>query len=809
MKFTRTAIFISVALVANIAQIKNADAQDNESKEVEKEEKVEKVEKVEKIIVTGQKFDRRLQEIPTSVAVLTNKQMENLNILDFDDALSAVPNVAMEPGTGNFQIRGINAFGVSGGGNSFLASMYLDGAPLPPNMIDGDLSTWDLQQIEVLRGPQSTLQGRNALAGAIVINTVEPQYEWGGKARIIMGQDGRQDLAIAGGGGFADEQIAIRISAEDRQHDGFNTNRFLNVKSDPNEDSTYRFKAKITPNALPDLQVNFTYTQNKNEAGTGIVQDVATEFAFNVDVPVPPYRTINQDTAAFNRNDNNIYNLAADYDINSVWTFTSATTYSSNQFYRERDGDQTPEPRIKNISDTTSDTFSQELRATFDYDNFKGIFGLFYSTYELENDNFGATLLSMENIGARDSVIGLLIQNGLPPAFAAAQADQVLGFYGNFFPVAISINTNVNRNVTNTALFTDMTYKISDSVEVFGGLRFDKEKQDNESMNSYIIDGRDQFPNPANFAENPLLAQLVGGINGLFDAQAAQASQNEPLTDASFNEVLPKIGLSYLATADMSVNLMYQKGYRSGGVGTNIAQGKTFTYDKEYSHNYELSYRSVWFDGDLTANANLFFVDWQDQQVDTQLSPNVFDIETQNAGESSIRGFELELMYRVTNSLTVNAGYGYAETNFETFLTNTDNPNRITRDLSGLEFADSSRITSNFAIQYANEGVVASLNANYKSKSRRLLNPWLNSTEIPGDIDEEVFFDPKNDDRWLVNARVGYNWGKYGVFLTAENLLDAEYKTFANATRRAAVDSLGTINLGQPRQIAVQFSAAF
>lgn len=800
MKFTKTAICISVALAANTVQIKNAGAQDNKSKEVEK---------VEKIVVTGQKFDRTLQETPTSVAVLTNKQIENLNILDFDDALSAVPNVTMEPGSSSFHIRGINAFGVSGGGNSFLASVYLDGAPLPPSMIDGDLTTWDMQQIEVLRGPQSTLQGRNALAGAIVINTAEPQYEWGGKVRIIMGQNGRQDLAIVGGGGFADDQIAVRLSAEDRQHGGFNTNRFLNVKSDPNEDSTYRFKAKFTPNALPDLQVNFTYIKNKNEAGTGIVQNVVTEFPFNADIPVPPYRTINQDTAAFNRNDNNIYNLVADYSAGTMWTITNATTYSSNQFYRERDGDQTPEPQIKNISDTKSDTFSQELRATFEYDKVKGIFGIFYSTYELENDNFGATLLSMESIGARESVIGLLNQNGLPPEFAVAQADQVLGFYGDVFPVSINVDTNVNRNITNTALFIDMTYKISDSMEVFGGLRFDKEKQDNESINSYIIDGRDQFPNPVNFAENPLLAQLVGGINGLFDAQAAQASQNEPLTDASFNEVLPKIGVSYLATPDMNVNLMYQKGYRSGGVGSNIAQGTTFTYDKEYSHNYEISYRSVWLDGDITANANIFFVDWQDQQVDTQLSPSVFDVETQNAGESSIRGLEVELTYRMTNSLTVNAGYGYAKTNFETFLTNTDNPNRLTRDLSGLEFADSSRITSNFAIQYANEGVVASLDANYKTKSRSLINPWLNSTEIPGDIDEEVFYDPKSDDRWLVNARVGYSCGKYGAFLTAENLFDAEYATYANAIRRASVDSPGIINLGQPRQIAVQFSAAF
>lgn len=110
-------------------------------------------ESVEKIVVTGQKIDRSLQDTANSVAVLTSSDIEKLSVQNVADIYNLVPNISGDFNQG-FTIRGINAFNVSGGGNSFLTSMYLDGAPLPYRVVrSGALSVWDLAQVEVFRGP--------------------------------------------------------------------------------------------------------------------------------------------------------------------------------------------------------------------------------------------------------------------------------------------------------------------------------------------------------------------------------------------------------------------------------------------------------------------------------------------------------------------------------------------------------------------------------------------------------------------------------------------------------------------------------
>ena len=115
-------------------------------------------EAMETIVVTGQKIDRSLKDTPNSVAVITSNEIEKLNVQNIADIYNVIPNVSGDFNQG-FTIRGINAFNVSGGGNSFLTSMYLDGAPLPYRVVrSGALSVWDLSQVEVFRGPQSTLQ---------------------------------------------------------------------------------------------------------------------------------------------------------------------------------------------------------------------------------------------------------------------------------------------------------------------------------------------------------------------------------------------------------------------------------------------------------------------------------------------------------------------------------------------------------------------------------------------------------------------------------------------------------------------------
>ena len=132
---------------------------------------------IEEILVTGQKVSRSLQDTTDSVAVMSSEMMDDQVVLSMDDVLQQTANVSVQPGR-SFTIRGIDAFTVSGdgGGNGGLASVYLDNAPLPYRMVQkSGFSTWDIRQVEVLRGPQSTLQGRNSLAGAIV---AQFPYQW-------------------------------------------------------------------------------------------------------------------------------------------------------------------------------------------------------------------------------------------------------------------------------------------------------------------------------------------------------------------------------------------------------------------------------------------------------------------------------------------------------------------------------------------------------------------------------------------------------------------------------------------------------
>jgi len=215
MKITKLASALSLAFSAVSAQAVADEVFDDN------------VESIETIVVTGQKIDRSLKETPNSVAVLTAAEMNKQNIQQVSDIYAVIPNLAGDF-TKGFSVRGVAQDSVSGGGNSYLVSMYLDGAPLPYRVVqNGGTSIWDLSQVEVFRGPQSTLQGRNALAGAIMLRSQDPSYEWNGKTRVKVGEYGQQEIAFAGGGAIIDDMLAFRIAAEDTQYDGdiYNTTR--------------------------------------------------------------------------------------------------------------------------------------------------------------------------------------------------------------------------------------------------------------------------------------------------------------------------------------------------------------------------------------------------------------------------------------------------------------------------------------------------------------------------------------------------------------------------------------------------------
>ena len=123
---------------------------------------------------------------------------------------------------------------------------------------------------------------------------------------------------------------------------------------------------------------------------------------------------------------------------------------------------------------------------------------------------------------------------------------------------------------------------------------------------------------------------------------SCQAGASAPTDSRDFEAFLPKLGLTYNWTDDLSTSAIVQRGYRSGGSTVNIARSTVVPYDPEYTWNYEFSLRSLWLDGDLSVNANAYYIDWTDQQVWVNLGLNDFDTQTENAGSSHLYGFEVE-----------------------------------------------------------------------------------------------------------------------------------------------------------------------
>ena len=138
---------------------------------------------VDEVVVTGEKFERTLQETTTSVAVTTARRIEQESIVSLQDIYNRTANVSETYGSAGFTIRGVSVSGVSGAGDAPLTTVYVDGAPLPSGILfNGPTDVWDMQQVEILRGPQSTLQGLNALAGAVVLRSRDPGPAWDGAA---------------------------------------------------------------------------------------------------------------------------------------------------------------------------------------------------------------------------------------------------------------------------------------------------------------------------------------------------------------------------------------------------------------------------------------------------------------------------------------------------------------------------------------------------------------------------------------------------------------------------------------------------
>lgn len=722
---------------------------------------------LEAIIVTGEKIDRSLQETTTSVSVTTAAKIEAENIVSLSDIINRTANMSETYGSAGFTIRGINNNNVSGGGASGLATVFVDGAALPEGILfNSPADMWDISQVEVLRGPQSTLQGRNSLAGAIIIRSQDPTDDWSAKARAQLTDTNDRTLAVAGGGPIIDGELGIRIAYEDRQSDGLVYNPTQRTDDNPLDAQTLRTKLMWTPAAMPELTARLGWTHGERKSGY--------MYAYSR-TDVPDYYDNRFDFSDYpNSSDitSDIVNLELDYELSDTLTLSGVTSWSQFEKLASYDGDYGPDPISWGDHDQDSEALTQEVRLAYDGDRLKGLVGAYYS----DRDDV-ALLASLTNVNTPvETITGLLLLNGLDPVTAAS----IAGFYATQLPVIpVDYASDAETNIRTTALFTDFSYDLTDRLSLVGGLRYDRENNELDLVQNAVFAGT--YPNPDNFgAPGSPLWTAIYGINMGVQGFVAQAAGSAPPQERTFEAWLPKAGLTYRWSDDINTSFVIQRGYRSGGSMVNVARSTMVPYDSEYTWNYEGSLRSSWLEGALTLNANVYYVDWTDQQVLVELGLNDYDYQTINAGKSHLYGGELEASYRPQDNFDLYASLGYTKTEFDEFEVTVG---ETYGDLSGSEFAYAPHWTFAAGGNYRwNNGFLGNVNLNYRSES-------YSSTGI-GQEDSLV------DARVLVNGRFGYEADHWGAFLFVNNAFDEKYMQYNQDTTNRAI-------LGAPRVVGI------
>ncbi|MEO1613316.1 MAG: TonB-dependent receptor, partial [Pseudomonadota bacterium] len=311
------------------------------------------------------------------------------------------------------------------------------------------------------------------------------------------------------------------------------------------------------------------------------------------------------------------------------------------------------------------------------------------------------------------------------------------------------------------ALFGEVEYRLIPEVGLIAGGRFDHETIDFTATQTAS-------------SPDPFVNSLVGGLN----------ATNQ--TTVSSNVFLPKVGIVYDATDDLSFGFTVQRGYRSGGARINLGAGNVSEFGPEKTWNYEASVRSQWFDRRLTINANAFYTDWTNQQVDIAgPSGTRLDTVTVNAGRSELFGGELEIFASPTDNLDLFASAAYVETEFKRFVTDGV-------DLSGNEFPLAPKFTAAIGATYNfDNGFFVGADANYQDES------FFDAANTPG---------LKIEDRFLVNARVGYREDNWEIFAYARNLFDESYFTSVGDD---GTGNIGRVRTGEPLTLGLVANVRF
>ena len=716
--------------------------------------------------MTSTRRESNVNDLSLAITAFSGNNLQNLGVIDARDLQNLVPGLNIQKGAFNVSSPQISIRGV---GNTFFngnavatVGIYLDEVYLNSTVGHG-LHLYDLDRVEVLRGPQGTLYGGNATGGAISFVSRKPQVgeELSGNFRATIGSFGEQRFEGAVGLSISDN-TAVRFSATSNASDGTRDNLFLQQDSQFFETFAWRAQLLFEPSDTVSLLIRAHQADNKSDgpqyeivgrqdptlsqtwgfpAGRICADDLIATGAcagwggYVDSVSSPGFHDGQVDREGADDVDVSGADVTIRYDIGET-TLTSITAFVESDRYVAEDLDGTPLDVFRETWDSRAEQFSQEFRLGGNTDSLDWIVGAFF--------------LRDETIEYKDFFYGDFVD----PAVDFG-SDPLL-HEGDFFSYELE-----SKNI---ALFADVTYAISDSFSLSGGIRYSDEEKEVPRFERFIWFS-DGIPVATRVNEALARTRLLGAA--IEDASGSKES---------WSEMTGRIALEYRPNDTLLTYLSFSNGFRSGNIKTS-GQNNSFGFlEPETIDSVELGAKASLWDGRAQLNVAAFSSDYEDQQLAGVSDRRLAQL---NAPSASISGGEVELTLQPNDDFFAYIGISVLDAEFGSFIADAVGG----ADFTGNKLEQAPELTVNGLISY--QWQVGKGQMRFQSDFAYKDDHYLTFQNFARSLEEAYT---------LVGASLTYEVEQLQFSIWGKNIGDEEYRTnqFGSNFLGADFDSTGT-----------------
>jgi iron complex outermembrane recepter protein len=726
----------------------------------------EEVLALEEIVVTARKRAEFIQDVPVAVTAL-GEQLQRSTVRNLQDTQNYVPNVIIDRTPGN-QGAAISIRGIS--------FQEVDKSLDPPNgiILDGVymgitagavLNNFDIDRIEILRGPQGTLFGKNTIGGAINVIRSAPTREWGAKVKITAGDWNKQEyqgvlnMPLTENGG-------LKLYGSSMEHDGYIENNIIG--DDIGGVDFQQVGGTMAFNLTDDLDVSLTVerTNDDSEGGSWANFNTMSDFTcittLGLGIPGIPESNSpfgsgcadldeNSDEDHSSVNERNWADTTTDYAnltanwLVGDWALTSITGYVDRDEATRLEYDASANEFLYVIAGSEYSQFSQEFRINGNLtENINLTAGVYYweSEYWQTQDSFDMWYF----FGFNESM------------------------HPDFGPGDISQNLTGEGDNTAYAIFANMDWSITENLILNLGGRYTQEEKTFQSQTGSYD-------------------HIRWGVPIIPEGETRNLKDD-------WKEFSPRVALQYNFNDDLMVFGSYSSGFKSGGFFARTQDINNLnSYDPEYVDTWELGVKSEWLDNRIRFNATAFLADYSDKQEDIIVANESGEVGTivANASDAEIMGLEMEFTAAVTEGLTIFAHAGLLDSEYSDFDADITGDGIVT-DNSGLIIRNTPEKTFGAGADYLRDLSFASLGVHYNYFWRDGYQTIFDNHPL-GEVDAAGFHNGSIDLTFKDKYRVSF----YG-----RNLSDERY---ARVVLIPPVSNFGQYN--EPRNYGIEFTLDF